>query len=204
MRTATFVTTAVATLAVAGAAVGAMMWPRGDNPQDPANWPVEQLVANPAVALPYVLRAHLDGGCPGLAVSSPTPSGWHDAPGQVTSAVQLASGHYAFVACIGTAEEVGARRSVAENLGAQDIPYTDSHLWNRNATVVEAPVGDMYRVDRAFDAVAQPRLTDWIFDHDGYTYGIGYMHPLDDARYYDEVEAMAASITFDEPGVPAA
>ncbi len=204
MRTATLVTTAVATLAVAGAAVGAMMWPRPDVPADPADWPVEQLVADPAVSLPYVLHADLDGTCPGLSVSSPVPAGWRDAPGEITSAVQLDGTHFAFVACLGTTDEVGARRSVAENVGVQDIPGSDGHLWNRDATVVEGPAGQMYRVDRAFGSDSPPRLTDWVFDHDGYTYALGYLHPVEDARFYDEVEAMVATVAFDAVPPPTA
>ena len=43
-----------------------------------------------------------------------------------------------------------------------------------------------------------PRLTDWLVDHGGYTYAFGYLHPTEDARYYEDMEAMIASIAWDE------
>ena len=43
-----------------------------------------------------------------------------------------------------------------------------------------------------------PRLTDWQVDHGGYTYAVGYLHPDDDTTRYRVVEAMIASVTWDQ------
>ncbi|MGY4643682.1 hypothetical protein [Cellulomonas sp. URHB0016] len=199
MRRVTLFATATATLLVTGVAVGAMLWPR-DAPVDPGTWPVEQLVADPSVAMPHTLHADLTD-CPGFTMTSPAPQYDRDLPGDDTYLVRLDREHFTLWVCFGPVEE-GARRSVADHLGTEELQIGDGVQVSTNATLVEAPFGEVTRVDRAFGEGTPPRLTDWLVDHDGYTYAFGYLHPVDDARYFDEMEAIIASISFDQAPVP--
>ncbi|WP_156374143.1 hypothetical protein [Cellulomonas sp. Leaf334] len=184
-----------ATAVAATAAIA--LWPTTRPGGDPALWPVETLTADPAVALPYVLHV-TPADCPGLSLSSPVPEDSRNVPGSGSFTVDLGGSHYALAVCLGTVEETGgARRSVAEHIGADDV-LEDAVVWNRNATLVDAPYGELVRVDRAYAATSPPRLTDWLVDHGGYTYAVGYLHPDDDTGRYRDVEAMLASVTWDQ------
>ena len=159
-------------------------------------WPVETLTADPAVVLPYVL--HVPRGVPGPLALLAGPREQPERPGSGSSTVDLGGSHYALAVCLGAVEETGgARRSVAEQIGPDDL-LGEMVVWNRNATLVAAPYGELVRVDRAYAEAGPPRLTDWLVDHGGYTYAVGYLHPDDDTTRYRDVEAMIASVTWDQ------
>ncbi|GIG22699.1 hypothetical protein Cch01nite_34230 [Cellulomonas chitinilytica] len=199
MRRTTLLTAAAVTLVSAGAGVGsALLVERREAPVDTSQWPVEELVADPEVSLPYPLHLTL-AGCPGFSLSSPVPDDGRHAPAATSYTVTFDPDHLALWVCLGPVDE-GARRAVADHLGATEVGDTGATVWNVNPSRVQAPFGEMYRVDRVFAEGTSPRLTDWLVDHEGYTYAFGYLHPVDDVPDVDVVEAMIASITFDEPG----
>jgi len=190
-RTTVAATIAVALLVAVCAAV-LVLAQRPRPGADPAKWPVEVLAADPAVALPYALHVTPDG-CPGFSLSSPVPEDNRIVPGSGSSTVQLAPGHYALWACFGTVDETeGARRTVAHRISTPNETLT-----SMNAALVRAPFGEVVRVDGSMGG-GPPRLTDWMTDHGGYTYGIGYMHPDGDASRRAVVEAMIASVVWDQ------
>ena len=195
-RTIALVVTAVVVTAAASTAA-VMLWPTPRTGGDPDLWPVETLAADPGVILPHVLHV-TPADCPGFSLSSPVPQDGRNVPASGSYTIMLSETHSALAVCLGTVEEGGgARRSVADHVGADDIPGGGT-MWNRNPTLVDAPLGELVRVDRAFAATSAPRLTDWLVDHGGYTYGFGYLHPTDDASRFRDVEAMIASVTWDE------
>ena len=195
-RTTIAIVTAVAAVAVASTA-GFVLWPTPRPGADPEQWPVESLAADPGATLPHVLHV-TPADCPGLSLSSPVPEDSRNVPASASYTIRLGGTHYALAVCLGTVKETGgARTSIAEHVGAEDVPG-GGVMWNRNPTLVDAPYGEVVRVDRAFGVASAPRLTDWLVDHGGYTYAFGYLHPTDDASRYRDVEAMIASVTWDQ------
>jgi len=199
MLRTTRLTAAAVALVSAGTGVGAaLLVERREVRVDTSHWPVEELVADPAVSLPYPLHVAL-AGCPAFSLSSPVPDDGSHAATATSYTMTFDPDHHALWVCLGPVDE-GARRAVADHLGATEVGDTGVTVWNVNPVRVRAPFGEMYRVDRTFAEGAPPRLTDWLVDHGGYTYAFGYLHPVGDAPDVDVVEAMIASITFDEPG----
>ncbi|MBO9553164.1 hypothetical protein [Cellulomonas sp.] len=202
MLRTTLLTAAAVTLVSAGAGAGAaLLVERREVPVDTSHWPVEELVADPTVSLPSPLHLAL-AGCPEFSLSSPVPDDGAHPPTATSYTVTFDPDHQVLLVCLGPVDE-GARRAVADHLGATQVGAAGVTVWNVNPAVVRAPFGEMYRVDRAFAEGAAPRLTDWLVDHGGCTYAFGYLHPAGDAPDVDVVEAMIASIRFDggtEPG----
>lgn len=196
MEHRTFVIAVAAILTSAASAAALVLWPTPRPGADPDLWPVETLAADPAVALPHVLHV-TPAGCPGFSLSSPVPEDARNVPGSPSYAIRLSATHHSLAVCLGPVEETdGARRTVAETIGHHEVD--GAGYWNRNPTLVGGPYGELVRVDRAFAATDPPRLTDWMVDHGGYTYAFGYLHPTDDASRLRDVEAMIASVTWDE------
>ncbi|WP_258725439.1 hypothetical protein [Cellulomonas sp. NS3] len=196
MQHRTFVIAVAAIVTGAASAAALVFWPTPPPGRDPDLWPVETLAADAAVALPHVLHV-APAGCPGFSISSPVPEYSRNVPGSDSYAIKLDSSHFTLAVCLGPVEETGgARGTVAETIGHHEVD--GGGFWNRNPTVVSSPYGELARVDRAFAATDAPRLTDWMVDHGGYTYAFGYLHPTGDAGRHRDVEAMIASVTWDE------
>ncbi|NUU17246.1 hypothetical protein HP550_08275 [Cellulomonas humilata] len=192
MRSSTIGLIVTGTLVVASGATVIALLARDDPGTNPARWKTETLTADGASALPNPLHVAL-ADCPGFSLSSPVPQDSRNAPGAGTYMVRLAPEHTALWVCTGTVEETGgARAAVAVQLADRES------MTSMNPALVTTPFGEVVRVDRAFGPDAVPRLTDWLVDHGGYTYAFGYLHPTQDARYYEDMEAMIASIVWDE------
>ncbi|WP_421742448.1 hypothetical protein [Cellulomonas sp.] len=192
MRSSTIGLIVTGTLVVASGGVAIALLARDDPGTNPARWTTEALTADGAVALPHPLHV-TPADCPGFSLASPVTEDSRNVPGSGSYTVQLGSGHYALWICLGSVEEVGgARDAVAGQLGVEG----DST--SINPALVTTPFGEAVRVDRAFGPDAVPRLTDWLVDHGGYTYAFGYLHPTQDASFYEDMEAMIASVVWDE------
>ncbi|MBO3085223.1 hypothetical protein [Cellulomonas fengjieae] len=196
MRTRTLVGVAAVSLTVVAGATAYALRPTAAPGADPAMWPVETLTAAPA-ALPHALHV-TPADCPGFSLMSPVPEDSRNVPGSGSYTVLLGGAHHALWVCLGpVAQTGGARASVEDQLGLDDS-VEGVEMYSRDATLVHAPAGELVRVDRAFGPAEPPRLTDWLVDHGGYTYAFGYLHPTDDASRWADVEAMLASVTWDE------
>lgn len=192
MRSTTIGAIVAGTLLVASGATVTALLVRDEPGTNPALWTTETLTADGAQALPHPLHV-TPADCPGFSLSSPVPEESRNVPGSGSYTVTLAPEHHAFLVCLGSTEAVGGPRdAVADQIGiVEDVT-------SFNPALVSTPFGEAVRVDRAFGPDAVPRLTDWLVDHGGYTYAFGYLHPTEAAQYYETVEAMIASVVWDQ------
>lgn len=159
---------------------------------NPAEWRTETLTAEGQPALSYQLHV-TPADCPGFSLSSPVPDDDRNTPGSGAYTVRLTPEDHALWVCLGTLDATGgARAAVVDQLGIRE------DVTSFGPALVSTPFGEAVRIDRAFGTEAVPRLTDWLVDHGGYTYAFGYLHPVGEAHHYETVEAMIASIVWDE------
>lgn len=192
MRSSTIAIIVAGVLVAASGGTVVALLARDDPGTNPARWRTETLTADGVPALPVSLHV-APAGCPGFSLSSPAPGSRFNKPGAWSHLVTIAPGHSTLWVCLGTVEETGgARASVVHQLGVrEDVTSFDPVL-------VSTPIGEVARVDRAFGPDAAPRLTDWLVDHGGYTYAVGYLHPTGEQQHYETVEAMIASVVWDQ------
>lgn len=202
MRHRTVAVTFTAALVAGAATAMLVLWQRTPPGADPSHWPIDTLAVDATVALPQVVPVapkYLRPGedayqmheCPGFSMRSPVSD---NARMPTTGTVTLGEEQHVLGVCLGTMEETGgARAFVANSIGRRD------DVTSADATLVHSPLGELVRVDRRLESVSGLALTDWIIDHDGYTYGFGYLHPTADASFYPTAEAMIASVAWDQP-----
>ncbi|ROS27777.1 hypothetical protein [Cellulomonas sp. PhB150] len=173
---------------LAGVAGACVLVLRGGGTPDLPPMAVETIAANPDIALPQRLDVESTAeGCRGYSVRIPTARVM-GTPGSNARALMLDANDSALLlTCMNTTSTTGDLESfVAEKIAHP----TGSIRTLPTATEVHSPYG---RAIRTESVVGAKTLTEWFTERDGMTWGVGYLHPADDASQQPTVEAVLAS-----------
>lgn len=137
------------------------------------------------VDLPYTVVVPAQDGCAAHSVASPAP-GRGPASGPF---VPLGEDAHVVLACLGPVGQVGTAEEVATAMAETgEGPAGDV----AGPVGTRSPYGEALRVDRTF-ATSEVRLTEWVTEHAGYVYSVGYLRPAAAADRTSTVEAMLAA-----------